>query len=200
MAQSGEDPQAAETTMLAQAARSGDAEALTSLYEKLAPSLFAWSRLRITGRLKDVIEPEDIVQEVWCRALLRFSVYESGRLPFRRWVFQLANHVLMEAVRRAPTANARGCLLISRLDQIPDLATSVSGRVARIEGLGEVLETLASLDRDERRLLCFAGLEGLPHAETASRLGVGEDTVRKRWQRLRDRLRDMKVPDHLLET
>ena len=49
--------------------------------------------------------------------------------------------------------------------------------------------------QDERRLLQYRGLEGLEHQEVGALLGLSSDAAAKRWQRLRDRLRDL--PDVL---
>jgi hypothetical protein len=46
-------------------ARAGDPTAFAQLYERLAPSLDAWSQLRVTGSLREYVEPSDVIQEVW---------------------------------------------------------------------------------------------------------------------------------------
>jgi RNA polymerase sigma factor (sigma-70 family) len=47
-----------------------------------------------------------------------------------------------------------------------------------------------SLERDDRRLLMYRGLEGWSHADVGKLLGVSEATASKRWDRLRERLRE----------
>lgn len=44
------------------------------------------------------------------------------------------------------------------------------------------------VDSEEDRVLLFGQLHGLSHRVLARELGIGEDAVRKRWQRLRARL------------
>jgi DNA-directed RNA polymerase specialized sigma24 family protein len=48
-------------------------------------------------------------------------------------------------------------------------------------------------------ILIHGGLEGLRHAETATRLGLSRDTVAKRWQRMRAKLERERLPRELLQ-
>ena len=50
-----------------------------------------------------------------------------------------------------------------------------------------------------QELVVHVGLEGLPFAEVATRLGLNYETVKKRWQRLRAKLDTTGLPDMLLQ-
>ena len=162
------------------------------LYSDVAPALYAWASLRIRPSLRARLDPEDLVQEVCCRAFAGRERYDPTKGPFRGWVFGIAHVVLknaLEALARSP----RGAWGLSEesqqiLDRVPADATSVSSRVARSERVRRLIDQARDLSELDRRLLILRGLIGLKHGEVAQRLEVTVDTAEKRWQRLRTRL------------
>lgn len=194
-----EDP--LDTDDLVRGARRSDATAFPMLYERLAPAIYAWACLRLRERLRHLVDPEDVMQEVWYRAYSRFHTYDPAR-PFRGWIFRIAELVVVEAfrgLRGRPLPGKTRPGAVPPPEELAADATSVSRRVASDERLGEVIARLGKLDGDERRLLLYRGLEGLPHEEVGRRLDVGTDTARKRWARLRERLVAEDVPALLLD-
>jgi RNA polymerase sigma factor (sigma-70 family) len=171
------------------------------LYAEVAPTLVAWASLRVRRALRGFIEPEDLVQEVCCRAYERFHSFDPAKGEFRRWIFGVGNNVLKETLAAAarPAAQAGRMEVSSRdlLDQIPDDITSVSRRIARDETFKMFIEKLDTLDDDDRKLLIYRGLEGLGHAEAAELLGISRDAAEKRWQRLVRRVEDWRPPHDL---
>jgi RNA polymerase sigma factor (sigma-70 family) len=162
-------------------------------FEQAAPALLAWARLRLRPELRRVLEPEDLIQEVGCRALQRLASYEPAKATLRQWLFGFANLVLMEALRDLARLPANGIRTgRDRSDGFEPAAkvTSVTGKVARNESVRLFLERIEQLDPDDRQLLMHRGLEQLPHPQVAELLAISEDSVRKRWQRLCERMRD----------
>lgn len=192
-----------ETERIVLAAKEGGAESFGALYERIAPSLHTWAELRIRPHVRAWLEPGDLVQEVWCRALRSFDTFDPDNGNFRYWVFRIAKHVLLEAVRRAGSPAAGGAPggtteRMATIGQAPDVVTTVSRRLARQEELGRFQEWVGQLEREDRELLLHHGMEGLTHAETAERMGLSADAVAKRWQRLRSRLEESQVPREVL--
>ncbi len=196
-------PERIDTERLAKAAAEGDTNTFALLYERLAPALYTWADLRIRPSLRAWVEPADIVQEVWCRALEVFERYNPERVSFRYWVFRVAKNVLLEATRKtgapgvnklAPGTTAR----LRTLDGVPDSITGVSHRLSRNEALGHFRDWVASLEQHDRDLLLHHGLEGMTHAQISVRLQISEEAATKRWQRLRRRVEDQRVPRELL--
>jgi len=160
-------------------------------FEAASPALLAWARLRVRPELRAMLDPEDLIQEVGCRAFASLPTYDRARASFRQWLFGFANHVLLEALRelgRQP----------KRLDPGPDrtglsdavaVITTITRKVAKNEIVQLFLARIDDLESTDRELLLHHGLEELPHAQVAVLLGAGEDAVRKRWQRLVERLR-----------
>ena len=84
------------------------------------------------------------------------------------------------------------------LDDVPADVTSLTQRVQRDEGVRMFLDRVAQLDDDDRKTLIHCGLEELSLREAAERLDITRDAVAKRWQRLRDRIREWRIPEGLV--
>lgn len=173
-----------------------DTSAFAGAFVAMAPVLHAWATCRIRGDLRRRVEIDDFVQEVGLRACARRADFDAARGTFRQWLFGFANRVWLETLRelgRDPAGPLRRDGGDSRLPDIPDSITTISRRLANDDAARVCRERIDALDDDERRLLAAIGIEGLTHAESAALLGISEDTCRKRWQRLRERLRDDSV-------
>ena len=196
------DPPAfsSETQRLARAAKAGDAQRFAELYERIAPALFTWASLRIRPAMRTALDPQDVVQEVWCRAWKSFDRYDPNETPFRLWVFRIAKNVMLEGfrkLRRSGEPAAGPSTRLFQLQNLPDSATAVSRKLARHEGIAAVLEWAETLGDEDRQLFVHCGLEGLSYAEVSERMQLQRDTIAKRWQTLRARVAQFGVPRDL---
>jgi len=173
-------------------ARSGDRAAFQALYDRIAPALYAWTQMRVQGGQSALVDPQDLMQEVWLRALRGLEGYDPA-LSFRRWVFGITKNVLLQSMRNSsrdaagtPPSHRRSS---DSLD-FPDSVTSISSRLAKDDLVRRFLAYVAELPGEERQLVLYCGLEGQSSAEAAARLGILPDTALKRWQSLRERLRE----------
>lgn len=196
-------PEREDTERLALAAARGEAPPFAELYERIAPALYTWADLRIRPSLRAWVEPGDIVQEVWCRALEAIERFDQDRTSFRYWVFRVAKNVLLEASRKAgrsgPGGPAAGSTARQRtLDGVPDSISGVSHRLSRDESIHRFHDWIRELEGADRDLLLHHGLEGMTHAQVAVRLQIGEEAATKRWQRLRRKIEQQAIPKELL--
>ncbi len=173
--------------------RAGDPSAFAQLYERLAPSLDAWSQLRVIGSLRDYIEPSDIVQEVWWRAMDAFDRFDSAKSGFRPWIFTIATNVLLEWNRkRRRKIRIEPRSLADRAASLPPAlakqATSVGRGLSLSESVKKLVAIVAVLPEEDRAVFVHCGLEGLGASEVAMLVGSNADAVNKRWQRLREKL------------
>lgn len=200
MEESPVDPHREGTEFLALRAQAGDGDRFALLYERVAPAIFAWARLRMTPELRGVLSPEDVVQEVWMRALEGFASFDGAAGSFRHWAFGIARHVLYRQLRKVSRRRVRAGYRSGAfdLDAVPEEATAVSLRLRRDEGLQRFLQGLEGLSEEDRELLLLRGLEGLAHEEVAAQLGLQPATVRQRWNRLRRKLEALALPDDLI--
>lgn len=154
-------------------------------------------------RLRVWLDPEDVLQEVCCRAYDAFPTFDRARGSFQNWIFGIANNVLREALRDLARRQRGGGLMSRseaqrRLQSLPDSVTSIVRGAIRREEVQRLLDLADALPEEDRRLLLHRGLEGLSHARVAELLGLSEAGVRKRWERLRRELRGRGVSAELL--
>jgi RNA polymerase sigma factor (sigma-70 family) len=189
---SSSDP--ADTRRLVAKVREGEIQRFRELYERIAPSLYTWARIRSRPSQGISLEPEDLLQEVWLRAYENLREYDESRASFRSWIFGIAKNVAYESWRRGPTgssADAQGSVSSSSaMDAWPAMSTSIRTRVMRNETVLRILQQLESFDPVDRMLVVHCGMEDVPSTVVATRLGMGKEAVAKRWQRLRERLRE----------
>ena len=173
--------------------RSGDPRGFAQLYERIAPALDAWACLRVTGTLRDYVEPGDVVQEVWWRAMDAFDRYDSERCGFRPWMFQIATNVLLEWNRkRRRRLRIEPSTLAQRTESLPpDLArqaTSVGRGLTQRESAMKLVAIATAMSEEDRAVFVQCGLEGKTSADAALVVGANEAAVKKRWSRLREKL------------
>ena len=185
-----------DTHVFVDRARGGDEESFTVLYEHLAPVLYSWADFRLVGRQRRYTDAEDVVQEVWWRALELFDTFEARVAgSFRHWLFAIANRVLLECVRRGPTV--RGGRENAQIDSLPPelrhQVTSIATTLGRSDEVKRLIESINGLDEVDRDLVVYCGLEGLSPKEAAPLLGMSGEAAQKRWYRLRGKLRDQPV-------
>jgi len=167
-------------------------DGFSELYSRLAPALFAWIVLKLRGNHRGRIDPEDLVQEAWWQALRSFKDFDAKRGSFRQWVFGIATHVLLNALRNLRSRHlAHGSHSWPSGNDVPDEATAVSRRVANDDTLQELIEAVRTLTPEESSLFMHCGLEGLTATRAAEIMRLSPDAVAKRWQRLRQKLRGL---------
>lgn len=174
---------------------------VAALFVEVAPALVLWANLRVRGELRQRIDPQDLVQEVALRVCTRAADFDPARGSFRGWVFGIASRVWLELLRelaRDPVGPRRRIGGDTAVHGIADTVTSISQRAAADEQVRACLSRLALLEHDDQQLLTYVGIESLSHIETARLLGIEPDACRKRWQRLRDRLREDALLQRLL--
>ena len=181
------------TTALLRDLAQGRHERFAALYQRLAPRLFLWCTLRVPAPLRARLDPEDLMQEIWVRALDGLERFDGTRARFRSWLFGIAANTLAENLRRLYLRRREVGTdqrdPDSPLADLPADVTSVVQQVARSERLHRLLAAAAQLEVADQRLLLHRGVEGLPHAEVAHLLGISSDAAEIRWRRLRERLR-----------
>ncbi len=149
----------------------------------------------LAGRaLRRRVEPEDLVQEVYLRALQS----DPARVPvepasLRRWLVVLARHVVIDAVRAARAARRDGreeplqreswSRVPRGAEALPAAGPGPATRVAAAEGERKLLEAYRSLSPDHRRVLGLRQFEGLSAAETAGRMARSEAAVHSLYRR-----------------
>ena len=144
--------------------------------------------------LRDALSPEDVFAEVAVRACLGFVDSKVEVEELRPWVFGIARNVLREELRsmgRDGKPNRPQRLHSSIANRLSDRLTRLSIAVARDELAQRAMKEIELLPEQDRRLILYHGIEELSLVETAKLIGLGYETARKRWQRLRVKLQQL---------
>ena len=171
---------------LVRSVAAGSAEALGTLYDRHAPTVFGLAR-RIVSRPEDA---EEVVQDVFAQVWRQASRYQDTRASVAGWMIMLARTRAIDRLRarRArpdddrAAAPASGTVLMSA-DPDPEALTLSAQNVERVR------EACASLPEPLKSLLDLAYYQGLSHSEIAAATGVPLGTVKTRLRTAMDLLR-----------
>ena len=132
---------------------------------------------------------EDVVQESFVRAYRALARFRPGA-PFRPWILRI---VANEARNRRRAAGRRARLVLRVADDRDPsggAAPSPEDAVVREDERVALMEAMSRLREDDRMVLGYRFLIGLPERETAAALGVRPGTVKSRTSRALARLRE----------
>ncbi len=158
-----------------------DRQALRRLYDAEGARLLGVLR-RI---VRDASLAEDLLHDAFVNIWTRAASFDPARGPARAWIYAVARHLALNAVRDG----ARETTLDDTAAQALDDARSLEAWRDRLDQLdwtaagGERLaRCLGQLEPQRRACVLHAYVEGLSHGEIARRLGAPLGTV-KAWIR-----------------
>lgn len=171
--------------------RSGDREAAAEFVTRFEPQLRRRIRERLHRELRPVFDSQDIFSTL-CR---RFDVYVSkGRVKatsLGEIISLLQIMARSTMIDKARVTHSLQSLTDSEED--PAFIAAIT-RMAEQSNPGDFEATLercsAALKSDSDRDILQFWLLGLPHNAIAETLGLEHASVRKRWQLIKERLRD----------
>jgi RNA polymerase sigma-70 factor (ECF subfamily) len=136
----------ARSLELVRLARAGDARAVDELFERYRPRLARIVRIRMGARLRNRLDEEDVLQEVFLTAARKLPEFEArSHAAILGWLVALAEHQIANV--------ARGLAAGKRM---PGSGSSAGGRVP--------LEELSAGDTSPSQLSMRAELEELVDA------------------------------------
>lgn len=126
--------------------------------------------------LKDHMETEDAVQEIFIRAYENLHQY-SRQVSFSAWLYKIAYHHLINMKKK----QSRWLKLIEHYkEQQPAL------QISRHESV--VYELLTYLTTEERHILLLKAVEQYTFEEISEIMSLKSATIRKKYERLRRKL------------
>lgn len=137
---------------------------------------------------------DDLVQEVYVRALAEPARWPAGERDLDRWLAALARHVVIDTARGLRAAKREGEIGAGALAGTSTGGSGRSGRpVARAPGPGthaaqrelstDLVAAYLRLPAEHRRVLGLRQFQGLGAAETARRMGRSEAAVHSLYRR-----------------
>jgi len=148
--------------MLIDAARRGEAWALTEIWQRFAPAVTGYLR----GR--GAAEPEDLTSDVFVAVFERIRSFRGDESDLRAFVFTIAHHRLVDDLRRR---SRRGPTV--EYDAATDERASGSAEDEALTALHtqRVHALLAQLSADQRDVLLMRVVGDLSLEQTAAALG-----------------------------
>jgi RNA polymerase sigma-70 factor (ECF subfamily) len=202
-------PDSAETDQLLQRARAGDREAFEELFARYRPYLHQVVASRLDARLRQRIDPSDVVQEAEAEAFRRLGDFlQRQPMPFRLWLRKTAWERLLklreqhvEAARRSVEREVRlpdrSSLLLAQ--QLMAGGSTPSQRLSRKEIARRLNQALGRLSENDREILLMRHQEDLSYDEISSFLEIEPSAARKRYGRALLRLQNLLRETGLLE-
>jgi RNA polymerase sigma factor (sigma-70 family) len=164
-------------------ARAGDADAFGAIFDACAKSVYNHA-FRLTG---DWSAAEEVMAMTFLEAWRgRMRIAEEGG-SLKPWLLGIATN-LARGQRRAARRHRDALARLALVDDPPDFADDVSGRLDDAARIKALHRALAGLRRPEREVLALCVWSGLGYAEAAEALGVPVGTVRSRLSRARAKL------------
>ncbi|MDQ1686339.1 MAG: hypothetical protein QOC82_3076 [Frankiaceae bacterium] len=149
-------------TPLVEAARRGEAWALTEIWQRFAPAVTGYLRGRGAS------EPEDLTSDVFLAVFERIRSFRGDEADLRAFVFTVAHHRLVDDLRRR---TRRGPTI--EYDAGADVRVTGSAEDEALDALRtrQVHALLDQLSEDQREVLLLRVVADLSLEQTASALG-----------------------------
>lgn len=175
-----------------EAARRGDEQAWTELYDELSPVVLGYLAAQRAPN------PEDLVSEVFLQVVRDLGTFSGTEANFRSWVFTIAHHRLIDArrfVRRRPSEATEP----ERVEHhLPN--TEIETEVLEAVTTEELTQLFEVLTHDQRDVLFLRIVGGLSLPEVGRVLGKQHESVRALQKRalatLRKELDEHPYPFH----
>jgi len=182
----------------------GDDLDLDALFAEHRPRLARMVGVRLEPGLRQRLDVDDVVQEVYAEATARLPKYvEAPAMPFFLWLRFLCSQKIAELYRRHVGAGARDVRREVRgdpgqrsiadsgflADQLSGHLTSPSAAAMREELREQLRRALDEMAPADREILVLRHYEQLTSAEAAAELGIGMEAARKRYVRALQRLK-----------
>lgn len=188
----------ARQRLLAELAKRGSEEAFRRLYAELYDPVCRFVGARVRG----AAEVEDLVAVVFGRLVEGLDGFDARRGPVMAWVLGMARHAVIDHQRRrAAFGGARQAT--AAVDDLHDvLAADLPdplGLLIRDEEIRTVRGWISRQDEPTRELLELRFGQGLTSREIAQVMGLSQDAVKKRCERVLKQMRQ-ELPTQTTQT
>jgi len=171
-----------QTAVLLREARAGSAEAVERLYERAAPRLLAFIRLRLGRTLRARLESRDILQATLLRSFERLGQLEADDpAALMAWLMRIAENEIRDRAdyfQRQRRDAAREVPIDDTREAVAAAVRSVTSRLVLDEEAARLERALESLGDDYREIILLRKFEELSFKEIAARLGRSDDACR----------------------
>ena len=161
--------QAARLRRVVAQARSGDGDAIATLYDEYAPRVYRFALVRVESRA----DAEDILQQTFVKMIEALPRYEDRGLPFAAWLFRIARNTMID-VGRAD----RGHLDLEAIGERPDERNGPAEHAESASDRAAIRAAIRRLSPDQQKVIEYRFFAGLTHREIAQLMARQENAVR----------------------
>ncbi len=156
-----------------------DHQACAQIVEHFRGQLAGFVNNRLSHKLREVIDVDDVVQDTFARAFQRLDqINWQGEKAFASWLCGIALNVVRESSRRYLKIDVQK----HEEDLAGDSATP-SQHQRRDERFDRLKSALRGLSEDHRTVITLSRIQGLPTAEVAARMNRSvEATYQLLWR------------------
>lgn len=173
-------------------AQAGDNNALSQLFSQYKRQLRTMIALRLSAKLKERVDPSDVLQDAWVEVVRKLEKYDSDKMSFFVWLRLVTSDQLMACHRQHLGTQKRDPRRELRRQQLPasamslnnffvDQHTSISGKAIKAERIARLHATLEAMEDDEREVIAMRVFEGLSNSEVAEILQITTNAASKRF-------------------
>ena len=172
-----------------EAARAGDLEALSTLYDSHINQVYRYS----LARLGNVHDAEDVSEEIFLKMLAGLPNYQWRKVPFAAWLMRIARNEVVSFARR----NGRRAHETELPENLIDRANNDPAETTeRALALEDLREAVALLPEAQREVITLRFASGLTIADTARALGKQENNVKVLQHKATQRLQSLMKPKY----
>lgn len=164
---------------LVHAAQGGDARAFGELYDRYRQPLYRYC----LARSGSPHEAEDLVSEVFLKAMESLARYRDQGLPFIAFLYRVARNAAIDRTRKERSTS------LFEMTVEPRSGHDVEGDAARASDMDVVLVALRRIKPEYREVILLRFVEGYSAADVAKLLDKAEKAVWNLQQRGLERLR-----------
>ena len=166
----------------------GDIDPLAELFERHHRALFRFF-YHLSGSHGVA---EDLTQEVFFR-MLKFRATYRADSRFTPWMYQIARNVHTDHLRKrrneTPIWDEN-----EPLRELADPGVSPELELVRSSDLALLRRAFQRLPADRRELLVLSRWQNMPYEEIAETIGITQNNVRVRMNRIREKLKKLMCP------
>lgn len=168
----------------------GDQAAFGVLYERHKPVLLSIIRLRAGDRVRERSQEEDILHDVFVKALSRIETFhDRGPKSYRRWINTILIHHLKDLAKRKAFREEHVTPFHSTAGYTTRESRTPSTVASDGDELAKMVEIVRTLPEADRRIFTRVFFEERTYKETATELDLPTSTVFDRYAKLLGQVR-----------
>ena len=176
----------ARSAEVLRAALAGSPAALDVLYQRCAPRLLSYIRLKMGRRARGRLESRDILQAVFLKSLQRLEGFRgASTFSLMAWLARIAEREILDRADydgRQRRDAGRDVPLDAGIE-LPAPVRSALSQVILDERAARLEAAIASLSDAHREIILLRKFQDLSFAEIARRLEISQDACRMRLAR-----------------